>query len=140
LTLENKDVEKAQNSYTKDLSGLAAKHSDAIGYAFAVDGKVNSADIYASHDLFVKLWPKLLNASAVEAVAAPKPSPSAPPAAAKPDDVRSFLIATEDAKPTEKKVSDGSNQITKDSLHGVFFETQDTNQKNAWMHRSYMSK
>ena len=30
---------------------------------------INSADVYASRALFVKLWPKLLKASAVEAVA-----------------------------------------------------------------------
>ena len=38
-----------------------------IGYAFAINGKVNSADVYASHELFQKLWPKLLESSAVEA-------------------------------------------------------------------------
>ena len=35
----------------------------------AVNGKMNSGDMYASHDLFLKLWPKLIQASAVEAVA-----------------------------------------------------------------------
>ena len=40
-----------------------------IGYVFAINGHVNSADVYASRALFVKLWPKLLKASAVEAVA-----------------------------------------------------------------------
>ena len=54
-----------------------------IGYVFAINGKINSADIYVSNALFKKLWPKLLQASAIEAVAelrrgekfdAPKPA------------------------------------------------------------------
>ncbi|MFX5484718.1 DUF6569 family protein, partial [Acinetobacter baumannii] len=52
-----------------ELQKVGDKDSDVVGYAFAINGKVNSADVYASHDLFKKLWPKLLNSSAVEAVA-----------------------------------------------------------------------
>ena len=40
-----------------------------IGYVFAINGKVNSADIYGSNVLFKKLWPKLLKANAIEAIA-----------------------------------------------------------------------
>ena len=40
-----------------------------IGYVFAINGHINSADVYASRALFLKLWPKLLEASAVEAIA-----------------------------------------------------------------------
>ena len=36
---------------------------------FAINGKLNNAEIYGSSALFRKLWPKLLKASAVEAVA-----------------------------------------------------------------------
>ena len=33
------------------------------------NGKINSADIYYTTDLFKSLWPKLLNTIAIEAVA-----------------------------------------------------------------------
>lgn len=69
LTLENKNVKKAVEGYTRKLSGIIKGKGDVIGMAFAINGKINGADSYASSDLFRKLWPKLLKASAVEAIA-----------------------------------------------------------------------
>ena len=69
LTLENKNVKKAVEGYTKKLSEIVKGKGDVIGMAFAINGKVNGADSYASSELFLKLWPKLLKASAVEAIA-----------------------------------------------------------------------
>ena len=55
--------------HRSELDDILRNKPDVIGYAFAINGQVNSADIYASHALFVKLWPKLLKATATEAVA-----------------------------------------------------------------------
>ena len=83
LALENKQVTTSADTYIKALSGIVEGKTDVIGYVFAINGKINSADIYASSALFQKLWPKLLQASAIEAVAevrrgekfeAPKPA------------------------------------------------------------------
>src|ERR1051325_1059173 len=68
LTVENAKVKENTESYIKALSGILQNKSDVIGYVFAINGHVNSADVYASRALFAKLWPKLLKASAVEAV------------------------------------------------------------------------
>jgi hypothetical protein len=67
LTLDNKPVQALSGPYLKDLQPIVEGKSDVIGYAFAINGTVNSADVYASPRLFKKLWPKLINASAVEA-------------------------------------------------------------------------
>src|SRR5436853_1332415 len=64
LALENKEVQKTSDSYFKVLSGIIEGKTDVIGYVFAINGKINSADIYASNALFRKLWPKLLKSSA----------------------------------------------------------------------------
>src|SRR5438132_1968924 len=69
LALENKEVQKTSDSYFKALNGIINGKPDVIGYVFAINGKINSADIYASNALFRKLWPKLLKSSAIEAVA-----------------------------------------------------------------------
>jgi hypothetical protein len=141
LTMENKELEKTSNSYAKDLQALAGRDKDAIGYAFSIDGKLNSADVYASHDLFVKLWPKLLESTSVEAIAQ---KPSKGPASAtssKPaqsEDVRSLLTSSEEGKASVKKVSDGTNQVTRDSAKAVYFETQ--TKDNSWLHRNYITK
>src|ERR1051325_9891516 len=69
LALENKSVQTSAETYMKALSGIIDGKSDVIGYVFAINGRINSADIYSSSVLFKKLWPKLLQASAIEAVA-----------------------------------------------------------------------
>jgi hypothetical protein len=69
LSLENKTLQDTIDGYIKDLSGCVGDHNDVIGFAFAINGHINSADIYPSSELFHKLWPKLLKASAIEAVA-----------------------------------------------------------------------
>ena len=48
---------------------LPDKETDVVGYVFAVNGKLNSADLYPSNALFRKMWAKLLRASATEAIA-----------------------------------------------------------------------
>lgn len=140
MSLEDRDLAKTATTYTNDLKALASKDKDAIGYAFSIDGKLNSADVYASHDLFVKLWPKLLEATAVEAVStgsstgknAPTPKPVAV------DDVRTFLHSGDKAKPALKQVSAETSQETRDSAKAVYFETKSNG--SGWLHKNYIMK
>src|SRR5215213_11248645 len=69
LSVSHSKVTESTAAYINALSGILRNKSDVIGYVFAINGEVNSADVYASRALFAKLWPKLLKASAVEAVA-----------------------------------------------------------------------
>ena len=69
LSVENAKVKETTAAYINALSGILRNKNDVIGYVFAINGKVNSADIYASRALFAKLWPKLIKANAVEALA-----------------------------------------------------------------------
>src|ERR1041384_3365029 len=69
LSIENSRVKETSAAYINSLAGILKNQSDVIGYVFAINGKVNSADVYASYALFAKLWPKLLKASTVEAIA-----------------------------------------------------------------------
>lgn len=68
LSLENKTLKKEQEAFAKALAEITKGKSDVIGYAFAINGKLNSADIYVSNHLFNKLWPKMLKAAVVEAI------------------------------------------------------------------------
>ena len=70
LSLENPRLEGEQERYVSALHALGEQDNDIIGYAFAINGRLNSADIYPSNGLFRKMWPKLLRASATEAIAA----------------------------------------------------------------------
>jgi hypothetical protein len=137
LALENKEVQKTAENYVDALSGIVNGKTDVIGYVFAINGKINSADIYASSVLFKKLWPKLLKASAIEAIAELRRGEkfSAPPA----DAVRGFL---DDSKGTEKEkdVSPRVQTVTRESSGRVFFETRDKAKSNVWVHRNVIKK
>lgn len=137
LALEHKDVQKTTESYINALSGITNGKTDVIGYVFAINGKVNSADVYASSALFKKLWPKLLKASAIEAVAELKRGETFD--APKASDVRGLL---DDSKATEKQkdVSSRVQMVTKESDGNVFFETRDRAKGDVWVHRNYIKK
>lgn len=137
LALENKEVQKTAENYVDALSGIVNGKPDVIGYVFAINGKINSADIYASSVLFKKLWPKLLQASAIEAIAELRRGEkfAAPPA----DAVRGFL---DDSKGTEKQkdVSPRVQMMTRESSGSVFFETRDKAKSDVWVHRNVIKK
>src|ERR1700674_2994142 len=95
LALENGKVQETADGYIKALFGIANSGDDVIGYVFAINGKVNSADIYGSNALFKKLWPKLLKANAIEAIAELDRDEFKPASA---ESVKGFLSEAEKAK------------------------------------------
>ena len=138
LAVENSKVKETTADYVNALSGILKNKSDVIGYVFAINGHVNSADVYASRSLFVKLWPKLLKASAVEAIAelnqaaAPKPVAS--------ETVQTFLADSERAAASAKPVTTRVKLVTREDEKNIFFETQDRAEKDGWVHRNYIRK
>jgi hypothetical protein len=69
LSLEDKKVQQSAGEYVEAISKALAGKKEVIGYAFAVNGKINSVDIYGNGELFRRLWPQLIKATAVEALA-----------------------------------------------------------------------
>jgi hypothetical protein len=138
LALENKDVQKSADGYFKALSGIVEGKPDVIGYVFAINGKINSADIYASSALFKKLWPKLLKSSAIEAVAELHRGEkfAAPPA----DAVQGFLDDSPKGAEKQKDVSPRVQMVTRESDGSVFFETRDRAKSDTWVHRNVIKK
>jgi hypothetical protein len=139
LALENEKVQASADSYVKALGNIVNGKPDVIGYVFAINGKINSADVYASSSLFKKLWPKLLQASAIEATAELRRGEkfAAPPA----DAVKGFL--DDSPKGTDEKQKDVSSRVqmvTRESKENVFFETRDKAKSDAWVHRNYIKK
>lgn len=139
LSIENSKVQETSAAYINELSGILKNKPDVIGYVFAINGKVNSADVYASRALFAKLWPKLLKASAVEAIAElnqhtddPKPVAS--------ETVESFLTESEKPAAAATEVTRRVRMVKREDDKNAFFETQDRDQKDAWIHRNYIKK
>ena len=139
LAVESTTVRQNTAGYINALSGILRNRGDVIGYAFAINGKVNSADVYASHALFTKLWPKLLKATATEALSElDQEAKAAKPVAN--DEIHAFLAASEAPKPESKAVTSRVRVVTRQDDQNVFFETQDRSQKDAWVHRNYIRK
>ena len=138
LAVENPKVKETTAAYINALSGLLQNKSDVIGYVFAINGQVNSADVYASRALFIKLWPKLLKASAVEAIA--ELEENAKPIAVEEEKVTAFLADSAAGKPAERDITQRVSLVTREADRSIFFETRDRLKKDAWIHRNYIKK
>ena len=138
MTMQAPIVQKSIQGYISELKAIPDRNDDVIGYAFAINGKVNSADVYASHELFVRLWPKLLRASAVEAVSELKPDQKFDAASA--TAVKTALADAETGKSSAKQLTDRTEVVVKETPQNLLYETRDRANRNAWLHRNYMTK
>jgi hypothetical protein len=138
LSLENSRVQEMTTDYVRKLAGIINGKTDVIGYAFTINGKINSADIYGSNILFQKLWPKLLKASAVEAIAELQRDAKFEPV--KSASVKDFFAAAEDGKASEDEVTTRIKRVTRETNEHILFETRDEDQKAGYIHRSYVKK
>lgn len=137
LALENKKLNQTADAYIKALSGITSGKNDVIGYVFAINGKINSADVYGSSELFKKLWPKLLKANAIEAIAELQKNDFKPASA---EHAKAFLTEAESGRASEKDVSRRVKLVTRENAKNIFFETRDEAQQGAWVHRNYIKK
>ncbi len=135
LTLENKKLKELREEYIKALEGKATG-DDIVGFAFAVNGRINSADVYPSSSLFRKMWRKLLTASVTEAVAAKKDAKDS--TAPSIEAVRKFLAAAEKGKANAKKIGSFVRQETRDADDALFVEG--AKPSGGWVHRNYLAK
>jgi hypothetical protein len=138
LAVENAKVKESIDDYIKALSTITRIKTDVIGYVFAINGEVNSADIYASRLLFAKLWPKLLKANATEAISELEENAPAKPVTD--ESIHGFLAEAEKGTATEKPVTSRVDLVTREDSKNVFFETRDRAQGGAWIHRNYIKK
>ncbi|HEV2912128.1 MAG TPA: DUF6569 family protein [Pyrinomonadaceae bacterium] len=138
LSLENKKLQEMREAYIKKLVKAVEGKTDVIGYAFAINGRVNSADVYASGALFKKLWPKLLRAAAVEAIAELRRGQQFDQVNA--EAIQSFLAAAERGRASEKGVTARVKLVTREAEESILFETRDLKKDEAWIHRSYVTR
>lgn len=141
LALENDNVQQSAAKYIDKLTSVIDGRSDVIGFVFAINNELNSADVYPSNAMFKQFWPRLLKAAAVEAVA------ESLPAAARPahetlliEAAGDFLIAAEKGAESLNEVTPRTHMLKRESEKGIFFETRDMAHDGAWIHRSYLTR
>ncbi|MGI9055004.1 MAG: ARPP-1 family domain-containing protein [Pyrinomonadaceae bacterium] len=137
LSLEDKKVRENIDRYISNLGKIIEGKKDVIGYAFAINGKINSADVYVSNSLFKKLWLKMLKASATEAVANLNEKTKTEKVNAA--DVKTFLSDSEKGKSREETVSKRTKVITREDETNIVFEAMDEKAKLI-VHKSYVKK
>jgi hypothetical protein len=138
LSVENAKVKETTAPYINALSGILRNKPDVIGYVFAINGKVYSADIYASRALFAKLWPKLIKATAVESLAELQAGLEAKPVSE--ETVNTFLAESVQPAASTKDITRRVKLVTREDDKNAFYETQDRDQKDGWVHRNYIKK
>jgi hypothetical protein len=138
LTLENKLVKDTANDYVKNLSSIINGKRDVVGFVFAINGQINCADVYSSNALFAKLWPKMLEASAIEAIAELKDEEKPQPVDA--NAVKSFLRESQAGKAETKRVTARTSVVKSETEKNLFFESRDHAKKGKWVHRNYITK
>ena len=140
LALENEKLVDAQKGYIKALQAAGESADDVIGYVFAVNGELNSADVYPSNGLFRKMWTKLLTASVIEAIGHKDEAAGTPPSV---ETVTAFLAAAEAGKASEKALNAGVRLETREAEKAYLFETARAASPSApasWVHRNYLAK
>ncbi|MCZ6683613.1 MAG: hypothetical protein O7B26_10550 [Planctomycetota bacterium] len=138
LTLDNEKIKKSAAEYTGRLAHIVQQANDAVGYVAVINGKISSADVYGSRQLFRKLWPKMLNASAVEAIAEadPKANFTTPDIA----EVESFLADVQRAEAKKRDLSARVTAVTRETEDHVLYETVDRQAGSARVHGNYLNK
>ena len=137
LSLENKKVVANIDEYIKNLSSIADGKSDVIGYAFAINGKINSADVYVSNALFKKVWLKNLKATATEAVSESRGIRLAEPVKA--DAIKGFMDDSDKAKSRDRTVGPTGRVTTREDKDNVLVEAFDEKTKVV-VHKTYVRK
>jgi hypothetical protein len=137
LTLETARVQQAIQSYLGDLAMVPAGKKDVVGVAVAVNGQIQGAEVYASAGLLQDLWPKLLKANAVAALAERRSGPTAAPSR---EAVQKFLSDAEDGQPFQQELPNRTRVIRHETAHALLFDTCDPAGDNLVVHRSFLAK
>jgi hypothetical protein len=138
LTLEHPIVHQHAQDYLQTLFAKADEHDDVIGMVVSINGAVQSADVYASSDLFRNLWPKLVRASAVAALAERHADRNG--AAPGIETVEAFLADAEQGQAQRRATTGRLHVIRHENQRTVLYEACDSAQDNLVIHRCYLAK
>ncbi len=139
LALENEEVQQSAAVYIDKLSSISKNAPDVIGFAFAINNKLSSADVYSSNEILQRFWPRLLKTAAIEAVAERvlKNEKSELVSIAATGE---FLVGSEQGAETLNEITTRTHMLKREAEKGLFFETRDMAHGGAWIHRSYLTK
>lgn len=121
LTLENENLVNKISEYKKELISLLQGKDNTIGYAFAINSKLNTMNIYANQTLLKKLWPQIIDAAATEAVSEYKKELSIN--SPEPVAVLKWMKSAKQGKQHTRELKPGLMQDTVENKTEVRFDT-----------------
>ncbi len=133
IALEDRKVTEGIDRYVTALRKV--EFGNAIGYAYSVNGNFSGADVYGSSDLFRRMWPKLLKASAAEALAE-RGTTAAPRTGGV--EIQKVLTGADTGRAGAPRKNSDLTVTKKESEKAVVYVTTDRN--GAELHRSYVAK
>lgn len=139
LAVENPLVRRRLADFLVTFGNLLVDNPEAVGFAFAINGRINSADLYASPDLFCKLWAKLLEATALEALAEAN-APGGTCATPTVKEVNAWLRRARRGSKTRLSVTPRITVLVRENDHQVSFETIDAEQGERCVHQNILAK
>jgi hypothetical protein len=140
LAVEHTDVQKSKETYRSTLGSIIDEVPDAVGYAFVINGVLNTADIYGSRVLFRRLWSKLLDATVLEAIAeSGRPvATTNPPVTA--DAIREWFRESDTSEVANRQEVPPRVRVdTRRSQKSVLFDTCDHGLNDAVLHRNLVT-
>jgi hypothetical protein len=135
LAAEDPKVKEKTDAAVKALIGITQGKEGLVGMAFAINGDVNSAEIYADPELFSVLWPKLLKSAALEALE--KKAEKASGKTASSADIQALL---QEAGSGDGRVQTISGDLRMKTFRGKSVTLFDTEKDGALLHRQVLKR
>jgi hypothetical protein len=143
LSLENKQLEALAKEYIAALKDVPEKEEHCVGFAYAVNGVMSGAEIYANHPLFLKLWDKLLESAVHEAISEEKDGADGKALTAA--EVQSWLGEAQSSDVQKESHPADNVTLKRDAKKTVRFDTlmpvaKGKAKESDWVHRSILGK
>jgi len=135
LSLENEKLKEAQAAYLAALADTGEAAADIVGYVFAINGKISGGDVYASNELFRKMWRKQLTANVTEAIGNKDAAGAAPPSV---KEVEAFLVVPADVAKAERSINANVRLATVERDSMLYAETRRSD--GSWVHKNYLAR
>lgn len=111
-----------------------------VGYAFAINGALNTAEVYGSGTLFRKLWSKLLDAAVIEAIAESNRKAERETAPVTADSIRVWFREADSSQVSDQQdVAPRVRVETGRSEKSLLFDTRDLGIDDVVLHRNLVT-
>jgi hypothetical protein len=140
LTLENNSLADREHATERTLDDLADDDERAVGFVYAINGRITGAECYGTHTLFTAMWPKLLRSIAAEAIIEPGKSNESGNTLPSIDDIQQFLSPSSNGKSARQQVNERTLVIASKSDADYLFETFDSKYNEGSLHSSWIAK